>query len=254
MKNTHLPKALNIQFKQYEKLLNKEYSKKANLEKQVEESLITNYVLHDLATPLSSLQATFILLEESPKYTTKKEVLKSGKASVESAVEMLSTIKRFKKSREVKKVFNLSETIENVVRILHSKACKLQVSIIFCKSSDYYIKSYPLTLERVLMNIVNNAIEELSLTNKQTKSIQIDMYIENELVVISIKDNGNGISANLINKIFDSGYTTKTNSLGLGLSFVKKALKEKLNGTIQIKSVEGQETQVFLKLQGLCKK
>jgi len=253
MKTAGPDKAIKVHFKKYEQLLNKEFSQRKITYNIAEERLLTNYLVHDLATPLSSAHAAFLILENSKSYKTSKEVLNSGKVSVESAVELLSSLRDLKSAKDKKRLFNVSDSIDKVVKILHSKASKLKINITYCNNHGFYLKSYELIFQRVLMNIVNNSIEELAVCSKEVKQIQINVYSEEEYLIICIKDNGKGIPQEFINKIYSQGYSTKKSHMGLGLSFVYQALKTKLDGQIQIQSKNGEYTEVFLKLKGLCK-
>ena len=98
-------------------------------------------------------------------------------------------------------------------------------------------------MDRIISNIVNNAIHALEEVDNQEKSIQIAAAIDNESLIISVKDNGSGMSSKTMNHIFEPLYSTKTFGVGLGMSIVKNAV-EKLNGTINIESNEGVGTSV----------
>ena len=83
----------------------------------------------------------------------------------------------------------------------------------------------------------------------QKPEIHISIKEDSGNVNISVFDNGQGISQEAINRIFDmfTVATDKTNGYGLGLYLVKKAI-QKLNGTIQVKSEEHEFTQFEISL------
>jgi signal transduction histidine kinase len=66
-------------------------------------------------------------------------------------------------------------------------------------------------------------------------------------VLISIRDNGNGIQAVMFNKIFTPNFTTKTSGTGLGLAMCK-GIVEKLNGKIWFETKEGEWTIFYVQL------
>ena len=65
--------------------------------------------------------------------------------------------------------------------------------------------------------------------------------------LVSIKDNGNGIRAEMVNKIFAPNFTTKTSGTGLGLAMCK-GIVETLNGRIWFETKEGEWTCFFVEL------
>lgn len=89
-------------------------------------------------------------------------------------------------------------------------------------------------LFRVFYNIVRNAVEAMEGKGK----IQAKTYNKGDKIIIKIKNNGPKIPKKTIDKIFNTGFTTKENSEkghGYGLSIVKE-LVEKSNGKITVSS------------------
>lgn len=84
-------------------------------------------------------------------------------------------------------------------------------------------------LIRVVTNLVKNAIQ--AMPENKTPKININVSTYNEDVVILVSDNGTGISAEIIDKVFEPKFTTKTSGMGLGLAMVKNIV-ETYNGTI----------------------
>lgn len=98
-------------------------------------------------------------------------------------------------------------------------------------------------LEQVFMNVVLNAKAALSAGG----TLHVCTNYLNDQVVITFEDNGCGIPADQINKIFDPFFSTKTNGTGLGL-FVSYGIIEGHHGTITVDSQEGIGTVITIKL------
>jgi signal transduction histidine kinase len=81
------------------------------------------------------------------------------------------------------------------------------------------------------------------------KFINIKCFRENEKVVISVKDNGVGISVENLPVIFNPFFTTKSDDkgTGLGLSICYGIVKE-MNGEIAAKSKPGKFTEIIVHL------
>lgn len=72
---------------------------------------------------------------------------------------------------------------------------------------------------RVMTNLIQNGLQSVN-TKKQAK-IEVSLKADSSKIVISVKDNGQGVDPNLKEKIFEPKFTTKTKGMGLGLGIVK---------------------------------
>jgi len=77
--------------------------------------------------------------------------------------------------------------------------------------------------------------------------VEIRSKLMGNKVVVSVKDNGNGIPAAMYNKIFTPNFTTKTSGTGLGLAMCK-GIVEKLNGKIWFETKENEWTIFYVEL------
>lgn len=123
-----------------------------------------------------------------------------------------------------------NEYIENVYKLrddLRINRELLNVKIYMPKGVEHRIKFNPIDMIIVLDNLISNSSKhgaskvELTWT-KSGKSIQL-----------SFKDDGKGIADNILDSIFDFGFTTSRRGSGIGLYHVKEII-ENLNGTIEV--------------------
>ncbi|WP_026894138.1 sensor histidine kinase [Clostridiisalibacter paucivorans] len=99
----------------------------------------------------------------------------------------------------------------------------------------------------ILSNIIDNAFDAIISQDMDNGVISFSTYIEDGRYHISIANNGPEISPDHIKKIFDNGFSTKTEDKsdhGLGL-FITKSLVEKNDGKIEVFSDEN-ETQFLI--------
>lgn len=101
----------------------------------------------------------------------------------------------------------------------------------------------------VIVNLSQNAIHAVNEKNSpdQDKIIEITSVIRDDKYVLSITDNGCGISEEKLNKIFEPYYTTKATGTGLGLTTVYKIIKE-FSGDISVKSIVGEGTSFIISI------
>jgi two-component system, NtrC family, nitrogen regulation sensor histidine kinase NtrY len=99
---------------------------------------------------------------------------------------------------------------------------------------------------RIFTNIVQNAAD--SIPEQVHGEITITLTIESETgVLITIADNGSGVSEEIKHKIFDPYFTTKTSGTGLGLAMTKKII-ELWGGQIWFESTENIGTTFYINL------
>lgn len=113
------------------------------------------------------------------------------------------------------------------------------------------VKGSPVHLNKMIMNLVSNALEAISVQGEvtiRTKNCYLDRPVhgydkmqEGDYVVLKVSDTGAGISGNDRNKIFEPFYTKKVmgrSGTGLGLAVVWGTVKDH-NGYIDVQSEEG---------------
>jgi two-component system nitrogen regulation sensor histidine kinase NtrY len=88
-------------------------------------------------------------------------------------------------------------------------------------------------VEQVLINLIKNAVDALSLV--KNGKIQLRAFNNEEDTIIQVEDNGIGISDDIMEDIFVPFYTTKKDGSGIGLSLSKQIMQNH-NGTISVNS------------------
>ncbi|HNQ00003.1 MAG TPA: ATP-binding protein, partial [Bacteroidia bacterium] len=111
----------------------------------------------------------------------------------------------------------------------------------------------PQDIHRALINIFNNAFDTLVEKQKSEPTFLPEIIIGTEqkekTIIVSVKDNGMGIAANQMEKIFQPFYTTKPagQGTGLGLSLAYELIKAH-DGEISIQSEQGKGSTVRITL------
>jgi len=105
------------------------------------------------------------------------------------------------------------------------------------------VPCYPDELNQVWTNLIHNALQAMD----NCGVLKVEARQENESVLVSVTDSGNGIPPEIMPRIFEPFFTTKPpgEGSGLGLDIVRKIV-EKHSGRIKVKSVPGQTTFTVL--------
>ncbi|MCX6258949.1 MAG: ATP-binding protein [Bacteroidia bacterium] len=88
-------------------------------------------------------------------------------------------------------------------------------------------------IERAFINLIKNAIQ--SIPDERDGLVKIISELNENLLVVTIEDNGVGIPAEMRNRIFEPNFTTKTSGMGLGLA-VARSIIEDSGGTIRFET------------------
>jgi nitrogen fixation/metabolism regulation signal transduction histidine kinase len=140
-------------------------------------------------------------------------------------------------------VFNFNDSIKQVSS-LYSTNDKLHITLLPHKEK-IMIRADKTQINRLLTNLLQNAVQSVPDTKKA--EIEIATNEDDNNVIISVKDNGTGISEEMRNKIFTPNFTTKTSGTGLGLAMCK-GIVEKLGGRIWFETEENRYTIFFVEL------
>jgi nitrogen fixation/metabolism regulation signal transduction histidine kinase len=140
-------------------------------------------------------------------------------------------------------VFDINQMLENSIT-LYSTNDEIQIE------SELYpreilVEADKTQINRLFTNLLQNAVQ--SVPDYREIKIKVKSDLNDHKVLISIKDNGNGIEEAMVNKIFAPNFTTKTSGTGLGLAMCK-GIVEKLNGRIWFETREGEWTIFFVEI------
>ncbi|VEP15017.1 Response regulator receiver sensor signal transduction histidine kinase [Hyella patelloides LEGE 07179] len=151
-------------------------------------------------------------------------------------------------SAETKSSADIIQGIETVLT-LYQNQIKQGVEVIKNYQSLPQIYCYPDELNQVWTNLIHNALQAMQYQGKLT----IETLSNPQQIIVKITDNGQGISQDILPKIFQPFFTTKPpgEGSGLGLDIVKKII-DKHQATITVSSVPGNTTfKVFLPINNI---
>lgn len=204
-------------------------------------------VAHELNNPLSNIFSSCEILTEEIETADleyQKELLSQIESETERAKNIVRTILEF--SREGKKgITNLRDTVNESYRLLKGELpSKIEVRIDIPHHLQLYADKQK--LEQVFLNLIKNSAEAVL----DEGVISVDARVnENDMVEITVKDNGIGMDSETVSKIFDPFYSRKDSKKGYGLGlFVVHNIIEEHNGTIDVESEPGHGTTCLMTL------
>ncbi|MDG2440509.1 MAG: HAMP domain-containing sensor histidine kinase, partial [Crocinitomicaceae bacterium] len=181
---------------------------------------------HQLGTPLSSLMAWIQLLEAQGVDQMALTEMQKDIDRLEKVTDRFSKIGSETKLKDD----NISSTIINVVEYLRPRISDKVEFTLDAPDEILHAKHNASLIEWVVENICKNAVDAMEAEGK----LHVHLKGSPEWIHIDIKDTGKGIPANQQKNIFEPGYSTKKRGWGLGLSLVKRIVKEYHKGRVYV--------------------
>lgn len=205
-------------------------------------------VSHNLRAPLTSVMGLLNLAKNEDKDEKLSAIHEMMRSSIMRLDETLKEILDY--SRNARNEIVLEQI--DVANVIHAAIGKLNYldreKLIDWKvtvQQNVPFISDKSRIEIILNNILANAIAYR--TERRAPLIEVDAQTTEQNLKVVIKDNGIGIDANLLPKIFNMFYraTEKSSGAGLGLYVVQETVK-RLQGSVDVTSVHGEGTTVTL--------
>ena len=198
-------------------------------------------VAHEIKNPLTPMRLTVQSFQrkfnpEDPKIVQKlDEYSKTLIQQIDTMSSIASAFSNFAKMpAQQNENLNVVNIIDLALDIFNEDY------IVFKSEKKEIIAKFDRTqLIRVVTNLVKNGIQ--AIPEEKTPEIEVTLSDDNGNVVITISDNGNGITEENKPRVFEPKFTTKSSGMGLGLAMVKNIV-ETYQGTITFVSQEGQGT------------
>ncbi|WP_226645243.1 PAS domain-containing sensor histidine kinase [Mesobacillus subterraneus] len=200
-------------------------------------------VAHEIRNPLTSLKGLVQLLQmEDEKHQLYYQIMIDELNRINHIVSELLLLA---KPQQIKYTeADMQVILHDVISLLKSEASLHNIQIEFqVQSHPVMIECEPNQLKQLFINIVKNAIEASSAGDVVTISLQSH---DNKVTVI-VKDEGVGISKELLERIGEPFYSSKEKGTGLGMTVSFKIVQSH-NGTIKFKSEPDIGTEVVVQL------
>ena len=136
--------------------------------------------------------------------------------------------------------FELNNEIKNIISIFSDEKIYLHSNM-----DTIMIDIDKIYLSRIITNLVSNARQAAD--DSRENIINLDVEKRQKRIIISVEDNGIGISDELHTRIFEPNFTSKSSGMGLGLTMVRKMVED-YKGEISVKSELGKGSTFTISL------
>ena len=199
-------------------------------------------ISHELRTPLTLIaDPVNYIIHDDNLNSQQRSMLQIVQRNVLVLTQLVSEILDFRKVQNGKMElrlsdFNLAESMKQWIMLFSASAQKKHIAISMDAPDTIMLRADQDKIERICYNLLSNALKytseggEITLTAKE----------ENGRVMISVADNGCGISSDELPYIFDRFYQAKNAGRGTGIGLaIVKAFTELHHGEVSATSIEG---------------
>lgn len=226
--------------------VNKNYEKNKMLFQQSKMAAMGEMIgniAHQWRQPLSVITtaATGMKLKKEIGILNDQEYDESMDMIVNSANYLSSTIEDFRNffsPNKNKNIFHSEELVEKVFKLVQSEFNSKDIEVV-TNIYDFEVFTYENELLQVLINLLNNARDELiNVEDYDSRFIFLDFHEKDHNAVIKIKDSAGGIPEEIMDRIFEPYFTTKHQSqgTGIGLFMSEEIISKHMNGEIKVEN------------------
>ena len=221
--------------------------------------LLAAGIAHEVGNPLTSISSLVQVIQRTThdEFTQEKlELIKSQINRISRTIRDLVDFSR-RSSYEVQ-LTDVNKSIRESVEIVRvGRKAKDILFEVDLKDSIPQLPLVPDQIEQVFINILINAVDAIQarfrdlpgLPYEEKGKIAVKSEIRGEHVMVTIQDNGRGMSEETLPKIFEAFFTTKNVGEGTGLGlWVSYGIIRSFQGNINVESTVGQGTRFTISL------
>ncbi|WP_088068885.1 two-component system sensor histidine kinase NtrB [Gottfriedia luciferensis] len=193
-------------------------------------------VAHEIRNPLTTVKGFLQLGLHNKDFVNHKKIFELMIDEINRVNSMITEFLDIGKKKPNKlEIHNLNHIINSLYPLLETKALQEDKQIVRNLGDIPNLMIDQDEIRQLLLNMVNNSLDAM----EPRKTVHINTFIENDKIVMSINDEGNGIPSEIIERISTPFVTSKENGTGLGLA-ICFAIAKRNNATIDFStSVNG---------------
>ena len=189
---------------------------------------------HEINQPLAALVSycgtAISLVKSIPEPPPRlQDILVRASEQARRAGDIIRHLRDFvSKESDNKQPLVLDDVIKELDVLLGSELKRSKVKLehhLDCRECK--VMANKVQIEQVLVNLIRNSIEAIQGLQKNTGRVILKtQLLEDRTIEVSVTDNGPGIDAGMINKLFNPFQTSKTSGMGIGLSISRSIIED----------------------------
>lgn len=197
-------------------------------------------IAHEVRQPLSVIATdadtgTRWLDRDVPNVDKAKSLMARITENAHRANQVISRIQDMTVKRDpVRQPVDINGVIEEALSVVEaeSRHCGITIAALLDEGKPSVLGDR-VQLQQVVVNLLINAIQSISLSHKQNGEILVETSASGSgFVAVSVSDSGGGIPCEYLDRIFEGFFSTKADGIGIGLAICRSIVEEH-GGTIE---------------------
>jgi two-component system sensor kinase FixL len=201
---------------------------------------------HELNQPLGAIAnyAEGCLVElgrEAPDLAEARAALRKLLASTLRAGEVIKRVRRFVTRRGPdREPFDPARALAEAADLMADDARRRRITLRVVAAPDLpWVWGDPVQIQQVLINLVRNACEAIDGSETSTRTVIMGAErLDPDAVAFLVSDDGEGIPADRLGRVFDPYFSTRAEGMGMGLA-ISRTIVEAHQGTLAVESESG---------------
>lgn len=201
-------------------------------------------IAHEIRNPVTAAKSLLQQIGEDPSSDDNMEYARIALEELDRVEQSISHLLRFAREQDLDvQDMNLDAAIDSALDTfrdrIESTEVELERDVEACS-----MRGDPEKIRRVVINLVGNALDAVDGNNGASKRVRVSsgQNLADTEVWLRVKDNGEGIEPERLDKIFSPFHTSKKTGTGLGLAITRKVV-EAHGGVIEVSSEVGSGTE-----------
>jgi signal transduction histidine kinase len=216
-------------------------------EKQASIDELSSTIAHEIRNPIAAAKSLVQQMGEDPMSVENVEYAKVALDELARVERSISHLLKYAKEEDYNFApVSLAGVVDSALTQMRAKLDEAKVAVARNYITGPTILADAEKLRQVFANILDNAIDAFA---SVPEARRIEVFIENggDAATVRVRDNGCGIPADKIDRIFNPFFTTKEKGTGLGMAISKKIV-EAHEGKIDVISQSGSGTDFVVTL------
>jgi len=179
--------------------------------------------------------------------------MEKAKRLTNSMSKTIDDFRNFYSDDKEEKVFNIAQSIEKAVEIVEESYQHNNIYLEKRLNTTLTLLGRSSELSQVILNLLSNAKDALVSNKINNPYVTLSLYNNNNIITISIQDNGGGIAEDVVDKIFDPYFSTKKSDEGVGVGlYMSRQIVHSMNGSLTVSNEDsGAQFKVLFSESGV---
>jgi signal transduction histidine kinase len=201
-------------------------------------------IAHQWRQPLNAMGIVLSNLKDAARFgaldvAAVESAVADSKRLIQSMSRTITDFSEFLRPGKEKVSFSALAQIAETRRLLDASFRSAGIELDIEPGPDLRFFGFPNEYSQVLLNLLTNAKQAIGGQPRAAGKVTLRLAVRDGLGSLTVRDNGGGISAEHLERIFDPYFSTKPNGTGIGLYMSRQIVEQSLGGRIEARNVDG---------------